>query len=162
LLNPSDDYDEEWRSVSVQRFELEGPKDSYPPTHKRIMACDPKKPHAEQTREILTRFVSRAYRRPATKDEVARLAGVVEAAEKRGEKWEAGIQMAVEAVLVSPKFLFRVELDDRPDSREPHPIDEYQLASRLSYFLWSTMPDDELTGLAAKKQLTANLDAQVT
>jgi hypothetical protein len=149
------------RTVFVRRFEMEGPKDSYPPSHKKIMACDPKAPHAEQTREILTRFASKAYRRPATREEVERLAGLVEAAEKRGQKWEAGIQLAMEAVLVSPKFLFRVELDDRPDSAGPHPIDEYQLASRLSYFLWSTMPDDELLALAAKKQLTVNLDVQV-
>ncbi|HEX5268968.1 MAG TPA: DUF1592 domain-containing protein, partial [Gemmataceae bacterium] len=149
------------RGVVVRGFELEGPKDSYPPSHKKIMACDPKASHSERTREILSRFASRAYRRPATKDEVDRLVNLAESAEARGDKWEAGIQLALEAVLVSPKFLFRVELDDRPDSREPHPIDEYQLASRLSYFLWSTTPDDELTGLAAKKQLTANLDAQV-
>jgi hypothetical protein len=149
------------RTLFVRRFEMEGPKDSYPASHKKIMACDPKASHAEQTREILTRFASKAYRRPATKEEVERLAGLVEAAEKRGEKWEAGIQFAMQAVLVSPKFLFRVELDDRPDSAGPHPMDEYQLASRLSYFLWSTMPDDELLALAAKKQLTANLDAQV-
>ena len=69
--------------------------------------------------------------------------------------------MAMEAVLVSPKFLFRVELDDRPDTAGPHPIDEYQLASRLSYFIWSTMPDQELLDLAGKNQLTANLDSQV-
>jgi Protein of unknown function (DUF1592)/Protein of unknown function (DUF1588)/Protein of unknown function (DUF1587)/Protein of unknown function (DUF1585)/Protein of unknown function (DUF1595)/Planctomycete cytochrome C len=149
------------RTVFVRRFEMEGPKDSYPASHKKIMACDPKALHADQTREILTRFATRAYRRPATKDEVDRLVKLVEAAEKRGDKWEAGIQLALSAVLVSPKFLFRVELDDRPDSREAHPIEEYQLASRLSYFLWSTMPDDELLALAAKKQLAANLDAQV-
>jgi mono/diheme cytochrome c family protein len=149
------------RFVSVVRFEMEGPKDSYPESHRKILACDPKAPHAEQTRQILARFASQAYRRPAAPDEVERLLRLVEAAEKRGDKWEAAIQLAMQAVLVSPKFLFRVELDDRPDSNQPHPIDEYQLASRLSYFLWSTMPDDELLALAARKQLGANLDAQV-
>ena len=54
-----------------------------------------------------------------------------------------------------------IELDNRPNDAGPHPIDEYQLACRLSYFLWSSMPDDELLALAAKKQLAANLDAQV-
>jgi hypothetical protein len=159
FLNPP--HGDKPRAVFVRRFELEGPKDSYPASHKLIMACDPKASHSEQTREILTRFATRAYRRPATRDEVDRLVRLVEAAEKRGDKWEGGIQLALQAVLVSPKFLFRVELDDRPDSAEPHPIDEYQLASRLSYFLWSTMPDAELLALAGKKQLTANLDAQV-
>jgi hypothetical protein len=159
FLNPS--QGERPRGVFVRRFELEGPKDVYPPSHRKIMACDPKAPHAEQTRQVLARFAERAYRRPATREELERLVKLVEAAEKRGDKWEAGIQLALEAVLVSPKFLFRVELDDRPDSADAHAVDEYQLASRLSYFLWSTMPDDELFALAAKRQLTANLDAQV-
>src|SRR5439155_1362721 len=82
-------------------------------------------------------------------------------AESKGGKWEAGMQLAFQAVLVSPKFLFRVELDDRPDANEAHPITEFQLASRLSYFLWSTTPDEELLSLAGKGQLTANLDKQV-
>ena len=68
----------------------------------------------------------------------------------------------MQAVLCSPKFLFRVELDDRPDSADAASrIDDYQLASRLSYFLWSSMPDDELFDLAARRQLHENLDAQV-
>jgi mono/diheme cytochrome c family protein len=149
------------RELSVEYLELEGPMDTYPPAHKRIMACDPALPKREQARQILTRFVTRAYRRPATPAEVERLLTLVDAAQARGDKWEAGIQTALEAVLVSPKFLFRVELDDRPDSPGPHPLDEHQLACRLSYFLWSSMPDDELSDLAARKQLTAKLDGQV-
>jgi hypothetical protein len=160
LLNPGKD-DKEERTLSVENFYLEGPTDTRPETHKKLLACDTSKPKTAQTHEILNRFASRAYRRPATRDEVARLMKLVESAEARGDKYEAGIQLAMQAVLVSPKFLFRVELDDRPDTADPHPIDEYQLASRLSYFLWSTMPDDELIGLAEKKQLSANLDAQV-
>ena len=161
FLNPSDAKDEMKRELSVQWFEFDGPADTLPLTHKRIMACDPKATKQDQAREILTRFASKAYRRPATKDEVERLVKFVDAAQKNGEKWEAGIQLAIQAVLCSPKFLFRVELDHRPDTKEAHPIDDYQLASRLSYFLWSTMPDDELFGLAQKKQLHANLDKQV-
>src|SRR5439155_14051276 len=106
-------------------------------------------------------FATKAYRRPVTAAELGRLVKLAEGAEAGGEKWEAGIQLAMQAVLVSPKFLFRVELDDRPDAADPHPIDEFQLASRLSYFLWSSMPDDELFALAAKKQLAANLEPQV-
>lgn len=71
------------------------------------------------------------------------------------------MQRAFMAVLVSPKFLFRLELDDRPDSAEPHPLDEFQLASRLSYFLWNTMPDQELFELAKRGELSKDLDAQV-
>lgn len=159
ILNPG--ADDKARSVHVEWLQVVGPSDTRPVTQRRLLAVDEAKPKREQTREVLTRFASKAYRRPATEAEVERLVKLVEAAESRGEKWEAGVQLAMQAVLVSPKFLFRVELDDRPDSPEPHPLDEYQLASRMSYFLWSSMPDDELFDLAARKQLTANLEAQV-
>jgi hypothetical protein len=134
------------------------------------MACTPGKSQREQSREILTRFASRAYRRPATPEEVERLLRLIDAALARHEKWEAGIQLAIQAVLVSPKFLFRVELDDRPvggsagaspsQPGSPVPLDDYQLASRLSYFLWSTMPDEELLRLAEKHSLSQDLEGQ--
>jgi hypothetical protein len=158
--NPAKD-DKTERTLHVENFMLEGPADTRPETQRRLLASDTSKSKHDQAVEILTRFATRAYRRPATADEVNRLVKLVETVETKGEKFEAGIQLAMEAVLVSPKFLFRVELDDRPDSADPHPIDEYQLASRLSYFLWSTMPDDELMTLAGKKQLAANLEPQV-
>jgi Protein of unknown function (DUF1592)/Protein of unknown function (DUF1588)/Protein of unknown function (DUF1587)/Protein of unknown function (DUF1595)/Protein of unknown function (DUF1585)/Ca-dependent carbohydrate-binding module xylan-binding/Planctomycete cytochrome C len=166
FLNPYTDPkaakpDEAKRTLHVQHFQFEGPADTFPKTHKRLMAADKAKPKREQAREILTRFASKAYRRPATKEEVERLLKFVDQAEKNKEKFEAGINLAMQAVLCSPKFLFRVELDDRPDSNDPHPIDDYQLASRLSYFLWATMPDDELFALAAKKELHANIKPQV-
>jgi hypothetical protein len=132
-----------------------------PASQQRLLACSADKPKAEQTREVLQRFAARAYRRPATGDEVERLAGLAEAAVNGGKTWEAGLQLAMQAVLCSPKFLFRAELDDRPDSPDVRSLDEYQLASRLSYFLWSTMPDEALTQLAAENQLRANLDVQV-
>lgn len=166
-LNPSQandgkDAKDEKRTLYVQYFEFEGPADTWPTTHKKIMARKDGLSVRDAVFEILERFATRAYRRPATKAEVERLVKLVHQAEKNGESAEAGIQLAIQAVLCSPKFLFRVELDHRPDSKDAHPIDEHQLASRLSYFLWSTMPDDELFELAAKKQLHANLDAQVT
>ena len=148
-------------TLYVKSFGVEGPLDVRPYAMRRFMECDATKPHAEQTREILARFATRAYRRPATKEEVDRLVKLVESAEAAGEKWEAGLQLAVQAVLANPKFLFRAELDDRPTAVESRPLDEYQLASRLSYFIWSSMPDDELFALAAKNELTKNLDAQV-
>lgn len=150
-------------TLYVRYMSLEGPLDARPTTHRKLLACDPKKPQAEQSREVLERFASRAYRRPVTKDELERLTKLVDARIKGGDKWEAAMQFALTAVLVSPKFLFRVELDGSAvaNASGSYPIDEYQLASRMSYFIWSSMPDQELFDLAAKKQLTANLDAQV-
>ncbi len=149
------------QTLHVEYFALTGPKDTRPLTQKKLLACSPDKPQAEQSREVLQRFASRAYRRPATTAEVDRLCKLAEQALAAGDKWEGAMQLGMQAVLVSPKFLFRLELDDRPEAPESRALDEFQLASRLSYFLWSSMPDDELTDLATKKQLAANLEPQV-
>jgi hypothetical protein len=108
--------------------------------------------------------VTRAFRRPATDDEVERLTRLVLAVTKGGDSFERGIQVAVEAVLVSPHFLFRIEIDPEPlNPQAIHAINEYELATRLSYFLWSSMPDDELLRLAHEGALRkeGNLAAQV-
>ena len=139
----------------------EGPLETRPDSHFEILACTPDIPQAEQTREVLTRLLRRGYRRPPTENEVEQLAEFVAFTQADGTSWEASIQEAIKVILCSPKFLFRLELDDRPQTPEPYPIDEFQLASRLSYFLWSSMPDDELLELAEKNQLTVNLEAQV-
>ena len=153
--------DEPAPKLHIQHLWSEGPLETRPESQMKILACAPNKSQSEQTREVLSRFLTRAYRRPATTSEINRVSKLVEVTVASGNKWEAGIQNAIQATLCSPKFLFRVELDDRPLSPDARAIDEFQLASRLSYFLWSTMPDNELLELAAKKQLTANLDAQV-
>jgi len=114
--------------------------------------------------ELLTAFAQKAYRRPLTDaDTGARLAALAEATwSQSGKTFEQGVAHGMAAVLASPRFLFRLE------APAPHPanvpfadIDEYSLATRLSYFLWSTTPDDELMRLASKGQLRAHLPAQV-
>ena len=152
---------EPYAKLQVRSLWSEGPLESRPDSHFKILECTPDIPQSEQTREVLNRLLRRAYRRPPTEDEIEQLAEFVESIQADGVKWEAGIQQAVKVVLCSPKFLFRLELDDRPQTTEPYPIDEFQLASRLSYFLWSSMPDNELLELAEKNQLTANLEEQV-
>lgn len=147
--------------LQIRTLWVEGPLDTRPDTQLKILACTPNIPQIDQTREVLTRLLRDGYRRPPTETEVAQLVQFVESVQTDGEKWEAGIQQAIKIILCSPKFLFRLELDDRPQSPEPYPIDEFQLASRLSYFLWRSMPDDELFELAAENQLTANLEVQV-
>lgn len=161
LVNPKKNDQGKERTLFIETFNLNGPADTRPETHKRLLDVDAKLAKPQQIRVILKRFITKAYRRPATNDEVERLAKFVEATEAKGEKFESAMQLAFQAVLTSPKFLFRVELDDRPDSADPRPINEYQLASRLSYFIWASMPDDELFDLASKNQLNANLEAQV-
>ena len=155
------------RNLHVLELEVVGPIETalpaLPETHRRIMFRQPtagNKP--EVAREIIGRFARRSFRRPVTTDEINRLAKFVDLAAKEGESFEKGIKLALSAVLVSPHFLFRGELQPEPDNPKAiHPINEYALASRLSYFLWSSLPDDELFQLAEKKSLRKNLDQQV-
>lgn len=128
-------------------------------SRKKILTCDPNSGAACVDR-ILSTLARRAYRRPVTRTEVASLVRFVDLARKDNESVEQGIQLAIQAMLVSPNFLFRIERD--PASKA-HPVSEFELASRLSYFLWSSMPDDELLNRAEARRLRAPgvLDAQV-
>jgi hypothetical protein len=137
-----------------------------PESHQRIFICQPTSAvsKADCARKILESFARRAYRRPVTADEVDRLVRFVQHVVSQGDSFERAIQLAVQAVLVSPHFLFRVERDrpsTRPDGAAP--ISDFELASRLSYFLWSSMPDEELFRLAEQGRLREEgvLEAQV-
>lgn len=152
---------EEPLQLFIEHIWTEGPLETRPASHLMLLACSKDKPQAEQTREVVTRLLSRAYRRTATPQEIETMSKAVDQQVAGGEKWEAAMQWVVQAILCSPKFLFRVELDDRPDRPEPRPIDEFHLASRLSYFLWNTMPDDELFDVARRGELSKNLEPQV-
>jgi hypothetical protein len=114
-------------------------------------------------RELLKGFATRAFRRPVDEETLDRLAALAERTYTQpGQTFEAGIAQAMTGVLASPRFLFREE-GFEPAPPNTHPlVDEYALASRLSYFLWSTMPDDELFHLAGQKNLRKNLAAQVS
>ena len=119
-------------------------------------------------RELLRKFATRAFRRPVDDKTVERLATLAENIYKQpGKTFESGVAHAMVAVLASPRFLFRLEEAQNGNkslsaaSARFASIDEYSLASRLSYFLWSTMPDQELMDLAARGELRKNLSAQV-
>ncbi len=113
-------------------------------------------------RRLLERFANRAFRRPVDEATIQRLVQLAENVYgKPGRTFEAGIAQAMTVVLASPCFLFREEAS-QPGSSGPHPlIDEYSLATRLSYFLWSSMPDDQLFRLAAANKLRENLKPQL-
>ncbi len=116
----------------------------------------------EYASELLRRFATRAYRRPVEDDSVERLLRLAESvyAGSKGT-FESGIAQAMTAILASPRFLFREEFPSQvTDGGHPW-LDDYAIATRLSYFLWSTMPDLELMQLADKGSLRANLDQQV-
>lgn len=103
-------------------------------------------PPREAARAILTRFAYRAFRRPPAPEEVDRLLTAFDRPANRGESFEASIRFALKAALISPEFLFLVEPE--PEGQGVYPLGDYQLATRLSYFLWGSMPDDELFAIA--------------
>lgn len=171
FLNPYTDPDnpdtaKNRRLLFLRSIEIDGPYDPppqvFPESHRRIMSHAPGLTPREAAREVATRFASRAFRRPVRPGEIDRLLKLYDKAEAEGERFEDRIRLVLEGVLVSPDFLFRVELD--PPDAEPgmsYPISEYELASRLSYFLWSTMPDETLLTLAAEGRLRDQLEEQL-
>ena len=134
------------------------------PSRRKVFVCKPAEPAEEDdcARQILANLMRKAYRRPVTDEDLQRPFELF-SAERAEDGFEAGVEMAVAAVLVSPEFLFRIEQD--PPGLEPgtpYRISDVELASRLSSFLWSSIPDDELLDLATQGELSepATLERQ--
>ena len=134
---------------------LDAPQPKLPESHRRVIVRQAKPGEERQVaRESLAQFAEKAYRRPVAEKEVNRLLSFVDMVMADGGTLEEGMQMATQAILVSPHFLFRWELDTRPVKDEPNRLlNDWELASRLSYFLWSSMPDAELFRLAKRGEL---------
>lgn len=117
----------------------------------------------EYARQLLEAFASKAFRRPVEPDTLERLVNLAEATYRQpGKTFEAGVAEAMIAVLASPHFLFHEEAAEPANPRQHYAfVDQFSLASRLSYFLWSSMPDDELLHLAASGSLRKDLATQV-
>lgn len=133
------------------------------PARARIVTCDAASLGDDAcARQVLGAFAKRAWRRPVEPIEIDELVGLVGVARAEGESFDRGIELALHEIFVSPNFWFRMESDPDPSSVVPHPVDDYALASRLSYFLWSSMPDDELFAAAEAKKLgdVAELERQ--
>ena len=153
-------------------FNPTGPGDT--PSRRRIFACRPtntssvdSKAELPCARKILTTLSHRAYRGMSTPADLERLMEFYESGRRSpaatpSAGFDAGIEMALERILASPKFVFRTERD--PANAAPgsiYPVSELELASRLSFFLWSTIPDDQLLQLASQGKLRKQLDEQV-
>jgi hypothetical protein len=110
---------------------------------------------SQAARQIIERFATRAFRRPVRRDESVALLQLYRESREFGDSYEDAVKLALTAALVSPNFLYRaVEHADRSDPASIHRLSGYELASRLSYFLWSSMPDDRLLDLAERGVLT--------
>lgn len=129
----------------------------------KLVPCDLVAQGSTCARTVLTSFMPRAWRRPVAASEIDGDQAIVTAGVAQGLTTEEALKLALTAVLMSPNFVFRIELDPDPLSLNPHPLSGYELASRLSYFLWSTMPDDALMASAADATLlnSATLEAHV-
>ncbi len=151
-------------------YQMAGPpQDS--PSRREIFVCEPKGPADEDAcaKRILSRMARRAYRRPATDQDVQTLMGFFAQGRQQGQSFDAGIQLALERLLVDPDFLLRTYRDPaaRPTIGEdadggsatsgpddPYSLSPIEVASRLSFFLWSSIPDDALLDLAEEGKLT--------
>ena len=134
-------------------FGAHGPGDT--PSRRRIFIAQPKSPGEEETcaKQILSTLMRRAYRRPVSDADLARPMEFFRDGRKEAN-FDAGIEAALSAVLVSREFLFRVEQEPKGlAGKSPYRITDLELASRLSFFLWSSVPDDELLDVAARGQL---------
>ncbi len=139
-------------------YDSSGPGDT--PSRRKIFSCYPAKPADEEgcAHRILSGLMRRAYRRPITQADLAKPMKFYREG-RSGSDFEAGIEMALRALLVSPEFLFRIEKNapgERPGTVRR--LSDIELASRLSFFLWSSIPDDELLDLASRGKLS---DARV-
>ena len=148
------------RNLHVEKLEVIGPLDitanELPESHRKVIRRMPKnaKDWLAAAQENLAPIMQRAFRRPLDDDEIAPHARLVLLAQQRDESFEDGMRVALASVLVSPQFLFRIERDKEPDNQQQRRrLNDYELASRLSYFLWSSMPDDELFKLAKQDRL---------
>ena len=157
-------------AVKVLKVEITGPSgsinwESYPESYRLIFSAGPppKDPTERDhyTRKLLNRMASRAFRRPVEKDTLESLIRLAKAKESAPDgTYEAGIRLALTAVLSSPHFLLRGEEPIKEENTEQM-LDEYSLATRLSYFLWSSTPDAPLLKLASQGKLRANLRTTV-
>ena len=145
--------------IAVEEAEFQAPIfASWPPPSHKLLLGD----GSDDPRQILRRFMTRAYRRPVSDEQVEPVAKLYEAMREDGLGFEEAMRESFASVLVSPHFLYRVET--RSPATEAQPLDGYELASRLSYFLWSSMPDERLFALAAEGRLhePETLETEVT
>ena len=143
------------QSVAIDWVKIRGPispKDA--PAKPIVFIAQPGKKisASKAANKILQQFTERAFRREVTKKEVARYTSLYEQTSNEGQSFDESVKLALTAVLVSPHFLYRPELAPSETNKE-YRIDDFQLASRLSYFLWMSMPDEELFQLARSNRL---------
>ena len=168
FINPFyDAQTSELRRVVIDWIGVNGPLDApaadeWPRT--RLVTCDPVVVGKDAcAREVLQEVTPRAWRRPVTDDEMSGLMDLAQMVWDEGLGFDAGLELALRAVLTAPQFVFKLERDPTPSGLEPRLLDGWEVAVRLSYFIWSSLPDAELRRAAAAGELgtPAGIEAQV-
>ena len=150
--------------AAVASVEIGGPYEASgsvadTPSRHAIFSCRPQSATDDDerpcAREILSRFARRAYRRPVTEGDLATLLEFFDMGRRDGGSFDSGIQFGLERLLVDPDFLLRVQRDPARMAvgQTVYPLSDLEVASRLSFFLWSSIPDDELLSLAEQGRL---------
>ncbi|HEY3787281.1 MAG TPA: DUF1592 domain-containing protein, partial [Urbifossiella sp.] len=168
FVNPIEEKSKPKRLFGLEMIEIEGPINPVPKPDpasvKLLLVARPNAamPPQEAAEQVLASFARRAYRRPVKPEETQRLLKLFDVAERQGEPFEKAIRLPMKAVLCSPNFLYRIE-DDPKDPNAVRTLNDFEFATRLSYFLWSSMPDEELFKHAAAGDLRspAVLEGQV-
>ncbi len=178
---PNDDFNKHWERTSltqgVQGFNFfthvnsvsvagpfEGKRAGSSPSRDKILVCKPANAADELpcAKKILSSLSTRAFRRPSNGTDLERLLNLYQAGKNDGD-FEDGIERALQMVLSDPEFIYRTEkVPANVKPGQPYRVNELELASRLSFFLWSAPPDSELINLATQGKLRANLSAQVS
>ncbi|MGN6547933.1 MAG: DUF1592 domain-containing protein, partial [Aureliella sp.] len=147
------------RRLDVEYIGMSGPKDgepALPEPHRRLFVAQPSDEVTveEAAEKIFAPLLRRAFRRQPTELELSRVVNLVKLAKSEGESFESAVAIGLQSVLVSPHFLFRIESEpSQHATAKAEPLGDYALASRLSYFLWASAPDDELLDVAASGKL---------
>jgi len=133
------------------------------PARQKLITCDLATQKETCVKSVLRTFLPRAWRRPTSDEEVTGLTDLFTARKADGDADDEAFARVLQAVLIAPQFLFRLEPNAQGSKGAPRPLDDFEVASRLSYFLWSSMPDDELFRAAGAHELgdTTQLTAQV-
>jgi len=143
-----------WEGLSVTEFDIVGPynhvKGASKESLQKIFICGDQQPACLRT--TLSNLAARAFRRSLVAGEIDPIVKIAESAQRRSGSFERGVAVGIQAILVSPDFLFRIEKTSVSDTG-PRRLTDYELASRLSYFLWSSMPDEGLMNRAADGSL---------
>ena len=152
-------YERAWSEPGVSSVTVTGPYDATGPgstaSRDKIFSCLPttRSEEAPCAHDILSRLAALAYRREVAEADVAPLLGLYQLGREQEDSFDAGIQMAIEGLLVSTEFLFRIERDPDVAPGTVYAVNDLELASRLSFFLWSSIPDEELLTLAREGRL---------